>query len=392
MEQLLEQLKLDINNDFLILAGVAFFLWIIQILYYLILYKKPYAYERKREKIYSLDLEQPSVSVVIASKNEAESIAQNLPAILEQNYSNFEVIVVNMGSTDETDTQLKRLSQQYPNLYHTYVPEEAESYNEKKLALTLGIKAAKNDILLFTEAYCKPVSDMWIQEFANEFKKGKEIVLGFCKFNIPKNVAMRKFILFDNLMQSLKFLSLAIHKKPFMGINRNLAYNRKLFFDEKGFSSVLFIENGEDDLFINKISKQRKTGVVVSAESMTVSDVIDKYSVWKNLKSKYLYTKRFYTGASSTILGLETFTKYLFYFSFALSIVYSVLYSNTTMLAFASLLFLLRYFIQLFVINRYNKTFGSGKYFISMIIFDIFQPISNFRLRKKEIQKRRRKK
>lgn len=389
--EFIEQLKFDITPSFLILAGTAALFWLIQILYYLVIYKKPYAYERKREKIHDLEVEQPAVSVIIASKNEAESIAQNLPAILEQDYPDFEVIVVNMGSTDETDTQLKLLSQKYPNLYHTYVPEEAESYNEKKLALTIGIKAAKNDILLFTEAYCKPVSGLWIQEFANEFKKGKEIVLGFCRLLIPKNVAMRKFISYDNLIHNLKLLSLALYKKPFMGISRNLAYKRELFFDEKGFSSVLFVENGEDDLFINKISKKRTTGVVVSPESMTTSDVVDKLGIWKNLKSKYLYTKRYYSGPSAAIFGFETFSKYIFYLSIAIGITYGVVFKNMTMLSLALFLFLTRYLIQLLVINRYDKTFGSNKYYISMLIFDLFQPVSNLRLRKREKRKRARK-
>lgn len=389
--ELIEQLKSDITLPFLILAGTASLFWLIQILYYFIIYKKPYAYEHKREKIHALEVEQPSVSVVIASKNEAESIARNLPVILEQNYPNFEVIVVNMGSTDETDTQLKLLSRKYPNLYHTYVPEEAESYNEKKLALTIGIKAAKNDILLFTEAYCKPVSDLWIQEFANEFKKGKEIVLGYCRLYIPKNVAMRKFISYDNLIHNLKFLSLALYHKPFMGISRNLAYKRELFFDQKGFSSVLFIENGEDDLFINRISKKRTTGVVVSSESMTATHVVNRLNVWKNLKSKYLYTKKYYSGPSSLIFGFETFSKYLFYLSIAVGTTYGIVFKNMTMLLLGLFLFLTRYLIQLFVLNRYNKSFDSGKYYLTLPVFDIFQPISNLRLRKREKRKRSRK-
>lgn len=390
-DNILNQLNFETNPEIFILGGFLFLFWIIQIVYYLVIYNRPYRYEKKREKIHSLELERPSVSVIIASKNEAENIAVNLPLILEQKYENFEVIVVNMGSTDETDTQLKLLGNKYSNLYHTYVPDEAEIINEKKLALTLGIKAAKNDILLFTEAYCKPATNLWIEQFAYEFEKGNDIVLGFCKLNIDKKVFRRRYILYDNLIFSLKYLSMAIFKKPFMGINRNLAYKRDLFFKEKGFSSVLSAENGEDDLYINKISKGRKVGVVVSPDSMTESDVVEKFSVWKNLKSKYLYTKKQYEGSSSFIFGFESFSKYLFYLLAVAAVVYGISSNLYVVALFAALLFLIRYLIQLTVLNRYNKTYSSGVFHLNLLFLDLLQPVGNFRMRKTEMRKRKHK-
>lgn len=163
--------------DWIIVAALLLF-FIIQLLFYFLLYKKPYSYQSKKGEATVSENDLPPVSVVIVSKNDSENLAKHLPAILNQEYPDFEVVVVNMGSTDETDMVLKRLEQSYDNLYHTYVPQEAEEWNEKKLALTLGIKAAKNNVLLFTEPYCRPVSNRWIKEFAAEFAEGKEVVLG----------------------------------------------------------------------------------------------------------------------------------------------------------------------------------------------------------------------
>ncbi len=281
--------------DWIIVAALLLF-FIIQFLFYFLLYRKPYSYQSKKGKISISENDLPSVSVVIVSKNDSENLAKHLPAIFNQDYPDFEVVVVNMGSTDETDMVLKRLEQTYNNLYHTYVPQEAEELNEKKLALTIGIKAAKNTILLFTEPYCQPASNQWIKEFAEEFAKGKEVVLGFCKLDIPKKVPMRRFIHYDNLIQGLKYLSMAIVHRPFMGIGRNMGYVRELFFRQKGFSSILNFEDGEDDLFINEIANGKNTGVVISPESMTISEVVTSFSVWRALKSKYLHTKRFYKG------------------------------------------------------------------------------------------------
>ncbi len=375
-------LNFDFSLPFWIISGAVLLFFLIQLVYYLWIYRKPFVYARKKDKSQVISENLPSVSVVIASKNESENLAKYLPAILEQDYPDFEVIVVNMGSTDETDVLLKAFNQKYTNLYHTYVPAEAENINEKKLALTLGIKAAKKDVVLFTEAYCVPVSDKWIQEFANEFSKGNDIVLGFCKLEIDKKMAMRKFILYDNMIHGIKYLSLAILGKPFMGIGRNLAYRKEIFFEEKGFSSILNIEGGEDDLFINRIAKKRKVGVAISPKSMTRSDVVNSFSTWRALKSKYHYTKQFYRGASSFIFGLETFSKFLFYLSVAVGIAYGIIFENRLLIALIGFFFIVRFIVQLIVVIKNSRLFGAGRYHINLLFFDIFQPFNNFTFRK----------
>ena len=372
----------DFSQIELIIAGALLFFFIIQLFFYLALYKKPYSYELKREKSEIENENYPSVSVIIASKNESEDLEKNLPFVLNQDYPNFEVIVVNSGSTDETDMILKSFDQQHSHLYHTFIPADAEDVNTKKLALTLGIKAAKNDILLFTEAYCKPISNQWIKEFAKEFAKGHEIVLGYCKLHIDKKVAMRGFILYDNLIHCLKYLSMAISRKPFMGIGRNLAYKKELFFKEKGFSSILKIEGGEDDLFINKIANKKNTGVVISPESMIETDVVSRFSVWRSFKSKYLYTKQFYKGFASRVFFWETLSKYLFYLFLVAAITFGIIYSEFLLIGFSALLFIIRYIIQVLIINKNSRLLDAGKYHINLLFFDIFQPFNNFRFRR----------
>lgn len=379
---------MDFNSLFdfsyieLILAGALLLFFIIQLFFYLALYKKPYSYELKRDKNESEIESYPSVSVIIASKNESEDLSKNLPYVLNQDYPNFEVIVVNSGSTDETDMVLKSLDRQYPHLYHTFIPAEAEDVNTKKLALTLGIKAAKNDILLFTESYCKPASNQWIKEVAKEFSKGHEIVLGYCKLQIEKNVPMSQFIQYDNLIHCLKYLSMAIARKPFMGISRNLAYKKEFFFNEKGFSSILNIEGGEDDLFINKIAHKKNTGVVISPESMTQTDIVSRFSIWRSFKSKYLYTKQFYKGFASKVFFWESFSKYMFYLFLIAAITLGIIKSNILLIVFSALLFITRFVVQLTIINKNSRLLDAGKYNVNLLLFDIFQPFNNLRFRR----------
>jgi len=366
----------------LILGAILFVSFLTQLFFHLFIYRKPAAYQRKRVEKAIPDEALPGISVIISSKNNSEELRKNLSFVLEQDYPNFEVIVVNSGSTDETDMVLKAADIKYPQLYHTYVPADADSINEKKLALTLGIKAANNDILLFTEAYSRPCSTQWIREYGKEFAQGRDIVLGYSRLIIDRKVRMRNFILFDNLIHHLKFLSMAIARKPFMGIGRNMAYKKELFFRHKGYSSILNMEGGEDDLYINRIGRKKNTGVLLSPDSMTETHSVDNFFTWRSLKSKYLYTRQFYKGFSSHIFGLETFSKYVFYAAFIALCIISILSSNHYLLGVTLFLFLIRFWVQWYIINKNSALLDAVRYHINLLPFDLFQPFNNLRFRR----------
>ncbi len=364
-----------------IFYGCLLFFFLIQLIFYLLIYRRPYLYEKNRAETLLSDDKLPGISVIITSKNDAFELERNLPYILEQDYPNFEVIVVNSGSTDETDMVLKAAEQKYPHLYHTYVPAGADAVNEKKLALTLGIKAAKHDILLFTEAYCKPCSARWIREYGKEFAKGKEVVIGYSRLILSSEVMMRRFIRFDNLMHQLKFISMALAGKPYTAMGRNMAYKKDIFFEHKGFSPILNIDGGEDDLFINRVARKKKTGVVLSRYSITETGIVDRFSTWKSLKSSYLYTKQFYQGFAVCLFGWETVSRYAFYLAFLAIFIAGAATGNLFAIGISSLFFLCRLLVQLIVINKNSQLLDKKRYHLNILFFDLFHPISNLLLR-----------
>lgn len=366
----------------LVLGASLLLFFIIQVLYSLILFRKPQAFEKKREERNIDESELPGISVIITSKNNSFELEKNLPYFLNQNYPVYEVIVVNSGSTDDTDVVLKAAEQNYSQLYHTFIPAGSDEVNEKKLAITLGVKAAKYDIVLFSESYCRPTSNNWIREFGKEFTKGKDILLGYSRVVFTNRVRLGNFIRYDNLIHHLKFLSMSIAGKPFMGIGRNMAYKKELFFENKGLSSVLGIDGGEDDLYINRISSRKNTEVLLSRDSITETDSVDGFLTWRSIKSKYLYTKQFYKGPANFILGFETITKHLFYLILLFSIVASIYFSNYILLGFSVFLFLIRFVTLLLIINKNSMLFDSRKFNINLLFFDILQPISNLRFKK----------
>ncbi len=207
------------------------------------------------------------------------------------------------------------------------------------------------------------------------------MILGFCRLEIPKKTGLRGFMLYDNLIHHLKFLSMAILRKPFMGIGRNLAYKKELFFKNKGYSCILNREGGEDDLYINRIAPKQNTGVILSKESLTETDSVNHFATWRALKSGYLYSKQYYKGFSFRIFGLETFSKYVFYVLAICAISLGIVTGSYILMGFALLLFAVRYGVQWRVITLNSRLFGAGKYHINLPFYDIFQPLNNFRFR-----------
>lgn len=384
---------LDLPLFIWIILGVYLLSFIIQLIYYLSIFRRPYRYLSKRNKDTNKqlpDIEHIGISIIITAKNEADNLRKNLPSILEQDYPNFQVVVVNNGSTDSTEYVLNEMRNNYPTkLYTTFIPVDYDADNDKKLALTIGIKAAKHDILLFTEADTKPLTEKWVNEYAKEFMEGKDVVLGGCQLKIEKGF-YRKLILFGNLMFGVKYLSMALIKKPYMGIERNMAYRKSLFFENRGFSSLLNIEYGEDNLFINKIANKKNTSVVVSLESMVESDVVDRLSTWRTIKGKYLITKHHLKGCADKVLSFEVLSRYVFYLLFAAMCIIGALFPAIILIGIAITLFLIRYIVQLIVINKNSKLYNSGKYIFSLPFLDIFTPILNHQFLK--YKKRRNKK
>lgn len=370
-------------------AIIALYLifFIVQLFYYIYLFRKPYQHidnntttnEDSADNIDSTDNETnlPGVSIIITAKDEAENLRKNLPFILKQDYHNLQVIVVNNASTDTTDDVLKQFSNSYPNFYATYIPINSNAVNAKKLALTVGIKAAKHDILLFTEADTKPLTEKWVYQYAKTFKTGTDIVLGCCQMELNKGF-FKKYILFDNLVSGVKYVSMALSKKPYMGIGRNMAFRKDLFFRNKGYSSVLNIEDGEDNVFINRIATPENTAILSSPQSMVATNAIEGITNWKDIKTKYLATRKYYTGKANIVLSFEVFSRYAFYLLFATLCTIGIVRSLMFVTFLAILVFLVRYLVQLMVINKNSKLYNAGQFYLSLPLFDLLTPIVNY--------------
>lgn len=356
-----------------VLLGIFVFAFLIQEFYYFYYYRGFLRYSNKvKRSMVGFSYHKPSVSVVICARNESENIKKNLEGILQQEYPNYEVIVVNDGSNDDTNDILYLLEKKYPHLYHTFLPEEAKFVSRKKMALTVGIKAAKGEILLLTDADCWVESKYWIENMVRNFDNETDLVLGYGAYSQKKGM-LGRMISFDTFFIMLQYYGFALRGCPYMGVGRNMAYRKSRFVANKGFASLMNIQSGDDDLFVEQISTPKNTKVEVSLESVTYSEPKATFYEWYVQKYRHLTTAAYYKTDIRFRIGVEVFSRFLFYLSLILLLIFGDMFLRCCVLS----VFLSRFLTQLIILNRSAKHMKERRFHLDILLFDIFLPLVN---------------
>lgn len=336
----------------LLIASTLLFLYLC--LRDLIFYARPARAMRQAPANAPANASLPPVSVIIYARDEAANLEQNLPTILSQDYPDYEVIVINAGSTDRTDEILSQFKARYDNLYYTYIPQDTRYLSQRKLALTIGIKAAKNERLLFTEAYCEPVGPHWIERM---MINAGEVIIGYCRYNHKQGLADRLFA-YDNLLGGLRYLSATLAHKPYAGDGRNLSYPKKLFFEHKGYSNTLYLNRGDDDLFINEIANGKNTLAALDPESQTSMARYGSMKLWLERKASLIATQKHYKGYQVGLYRLDTAIYYLFNIVDIVMIVVGILSRQPLLIATGIPLLLARFAVRSLILNQSARLLG----------------------------------
>jgi len=252
------------------------------------------------------------VSVIISARNESANLQQYLPYILNQNYPDFEVVVINDCSYDDSDEILADFEKQYPHLKVVTITEHDRFKTGKKFALTLGIKAAKNEYLLFTDADCQPASPNWIARMAANFTTDAQIVLGYSPYYRSRNF-LNSFVRFETTKSAISYLSAALVSDPYMGVGRNLAYTKTLFFGAKGFAAHMHVMSGDDDLFVNQNANVNNTIVEIHPEAFTYTTAKTTLGSWFRQKKRHMGVGKLYRNSHRRMLSADAISGSLFY-------------------------------------------------------------------------------
>jgi glycosyltransferase involved in cell wall biosynthesis len=352
------QLKFFLPSIFLYsFVFVAF----VQVFYYLFFFRRLAFFEIK-ERVQS---QQHPVSVVICARDEDENIARNLPGVLVQNYaSSHEVIVVNDNSHDDSKYILQELKKTFKLLNIVELTQEAKLISGKKYPLSIGIKEARHEIVLLTDADCVPASELWIQKMQDAYYNGVEIVLGYGGYHKRPGL-LNKLIRFETFHSALQYLSFALAGIPYMGVGRNLSYRRETFIRNKGFASINHIPSGDDDLFVNKVATKHNTAIVLDPEAITLSIPKTTFNEWKRQKQRHYTTAKYYKPKHKILLLLYTSTQFLFY---PLLVAAAVFFDWRIVVAILAI----KYSVQGIIYYKSMKKLSEGDLWPVFVLLDIW--------------------
>jgi cellulose synthase/poly-beta-1,6-N-acetylglucosamine synthase-like glycosyltransferase len=344
--------------------GIVFvilcFVTLIQLFYYLFFFLRLAIYKPTSKK----STQTHPVSVVICARDEAANLAKNLPGSLVQQYSTtHEVVVVNDNSYDDTKYLLEEFQRSFKQLQIVELKQEAMLIPGKKFPLSVGIKTAKHEIVLLTDADCVPASEHWISKMQETFDDNTEIVLGYGAYN-KKPGLLNKIIRWETFHTALQYFGYALARKPYMGVGRNLCYKKTIFYRHKGFSSHNKIASGDDDLFINMAATKHNTKINIDKESFTFSEPAETLKAWTRQKTRHNSTGKYYKSIHQFLLGLYSLSHFAFY----PLLVTVILFYNWQ---WALIIFSIRFLLQLVIFYPALKKLDEKDLYPWFLFFDI---------------------
>jgi glycosyltransferase involved in cell wall biosynthesis len=255
----------------------------------------------------------PPVSVVLTARNDAAWLKENLVYLLEQEYPNFEVVVVDYLSHDDTQFVLKLLKDYYPHLKVVPFKEDVNLFQGKKYPLSIGIKSAKNDILMLADPDCTPKNMQWLRGMVKGYlKKETQIVLGFCGLKRTKTLlgVMQQY---DNLSYSSHYLGNAILGHPYTASGRNLSYRRNFFFSQGAFIRHYSVAGGSDDLFVYHNANSKNTAVCIDSDACLCTEPKKTFKQWHRQRFDRVSTRNWHSIGSRILEDLLPLFNIIFY-------------------------------------------------------------------------------
>lgn len=346
-----------------VLYAVLGILLLIQLYYILFVYSKLALHKVKSYKENTTTI---PISVIICAHNEEQNLKEFLPSVLNQDYPDFEVIVVNDYSTDETKWILEDFKRVYNNLYVVDIKEHIRLKNSKKFALTLGIKAAKHEVLIMTDADCEPQSNQWLQEIAGAYAESKEIILGYSPY-FKKSGFLNKLIRFETAHTAMSYLSYALKRNAYMGVGRNLSYLKSLFFKGKGFNAHMHIKSGDDDLFVNQNATRQNVHIAIHPDAHVYSNPKETWQSYYKQKARHAGASVIYKKSHQRMLGMQLISAFAFYIMLIVCLV-----SFPSLWYIGVSVFFLRYICQLIVFSSIYKKLAVRDLLVWLLILDVF--------------------
>lgn len=308
--------------------------------------------------------EAPKLTIVLSPHDEADKLKRCLPLLLQQKYpAGFQVIVVIDQSAHDTEDLLKRIQAQLTetqgdgSLYYTYIPDSSRYLSRKKLAITVGVKAATTEWVLVTETTAVPSSDEWLATMAKHCTDDNRVIIGYGNYDSEASPFKR----FERLTAAYYLMREDTHGKPYRTMSHNLMFRKDDFMESDGFLGNLNLIRGEYDFIVNKYAPKGGTALVTDSKAWMTDDA-PSHKTWIASHVFYAETRRWLEGTGRHSLLFNT-DQIALHFSLLLTIAaiaYGCITMNATLLCAAALGLILSIIIRTVIGHKAVKAFAEN--------------------------------
>ncbi|MFI3314426.1 MAG: glycosyltransferase [Rikenellaceae bacterium] len=326
------------------------------------------------------------VTVVVIIKDDIRFLSEDVNTLLQQEYeANYQVVLVDNQSTqDQTEELFSIIEKRYSNVYITKIaPTHSGNHHPaQRLAYTIGLKAAKYENVIFLSSDAFIASEKWLSTLASSFAHGN-IVTTYCR--ILRSIrANNKLFRARNSIQSMLYLAMVASNNLYMVSESVFGIKKSLFFNNKGFSSYLRLNKGENDLFIQSIpSRDRKSVLNMNLDAVVEVDPDTEYNDYLSIQAYNSYTHKYYPFEAKLYLALYNIFNFLFWS--ALLVVAIMFISNYIILLSLLGLIVLKLGTLMIILQKLSKRTQECIPYLFMIVYDIIAPIEEVLIKLKNI-------
>ncbi len=353
---------------YLIISLIVTFIYVISTLVQSAFYVFMMAqWSKKQTNILSRNQVTP-ISVIVAAHNEEENLVKLIPILLDQNHHDFEVIVAVDRSNDESLAYLTALKATDNRLNFIDIKKTPSNYSHKKYALSEAIKIAKNNLLVFTDADCTPVSQDWLSIVAASFKDKTEIAIGYSPY-LKISGLLNRFIRYETLLTAIQYFTFSKAGIGYMGVGRNMAYQRDLFLKNDGYSTHRHITGGDDDLFIGRLANQHNVSTYYGNQAFVNTLPEQSWGNYFKQKRRHLSVGKHYKQSHQILLTMLGVSQIMFWLTF---VILATIKINLPLLV---LCFAIRILLQNAFFIKGTREIGDNFEYIWILFLDLIHTL-----------------
>ena len=237
----------------------------------------------------------PSISIVIITHDSDHMLQIAIDKVVRQQYPDFEIVVVDNASTDETADVIKRAAAQHPNLLRsTRLPRNTHGLLHMSMAVTLGIRASRKDWIVLLRPNSTPKTDLWLLSIAEAIAKGNRLCIGYNHYYGYYSASWeRKAARWYRHRQLLNYNAINSGKRTPIGAEpSNFTFNKADFLANRGYGKWLHIANYHEQLYAASNAIPRQTTFLTMPDAQVETVLPPIRELWNTERQQTLKAAR----------------------------------------------------------------------------------------------------